>query len=92
MSSKYDGREFVMITNYTSDYAHTSKELPITQAFFASKFFTRDEFLEFTASLVRIRPGYRSQGGSEYATLEAGHRFKTLLNNGVIRELTQGQI
>jgi hypothetical protein len=87
MTSKYEGRYFVMITNYTSDYQSTSKELPITQAFFTNKFFTRNEFLDFTASLVRIRPGYRSQGGSEYDTLEAGHRFKTLLNKGVILEV-----
>jgi hypothetical protein len=85
--SIYDGRNFVMITNYTSDYAHTSKELPLTQAYFTNKFFARNEFLEFTATLVRSRPGYLINKGKPYDKREAGCRFKTLLNNGVILEV-----
>lgn len=87
MTKQYTNRRFVMITNYESDYEFKSKELSLTQAYFTNKFFTRDEFMHFTDQLVRIRPGYRSQGGSDYAMLEAGHRFKTLLNKGVICEL-----
>jgi hypothetical protein len=76
-----------MISNYESDYDSSSKEIKMTQTHFSNQFFTRDEFMTFTDTLVRIRSGYRSQGGSDYAMLEAGHRFKTLLNQGVICEL-----
>ena len=86
-NSKYTNRKFVMVQNNSPEYDTTLPEISFTMEFFSKSLFTRDEFMQFTMMQVRMRPGYRSQGGSDYAKLEAGKRFATLLKVGVIAEV-----
>lgn len=84
---KYVNRYFVMVNNNSPNFPTDWEEFKVASAFFANKIFSRDDFLKFTMMQVRIRPGYRSKGGSDYASLESGKRFKTLLNKGAIVEV-----
>ena len=86
MALNYENRKFVFVTNNTQ--ADTSwKELRVARAYFSNQMFSRDEYINFTMDQIRIRPGYRSQGGGDYAKLEAGKRFSTLRNVGIIVEI-----
>lgn len=83
--SKYDNRFFVMLPNEASTVAfralhdNVQSELRQTSAFFAGRKFTRDEFVEVTAGLIRSRPGFRTKGGTDYSVLEARRRFSEAL-------------
>lgn len=50
----------------------------------AGKLFRKDEWMRLTELQIRARPGYRSKGGSDYAPLEAGKRWATFKNKGII--------
>ncbi len=52
--------------------------------FLAGKLFRKDEWMRLTELQIRARPGYRSKGGSDYAPLEAGKRWATFKNKGII--------
>jgi len=52
--------------------------------FLAGKLFRKAEWMSLTELQIRARPGYRSRGGSDYATLEAGKRWATFKNKGIV--------
>jgi len=52
--------------------------------FLAGKLFRKSEWMQLTELQIRARPGYRSKGGSDYAPLEAGKRWATFKNKGII--------
>ena len=93
--SKYDNRSFVMLPNEVSTKAfrdlssNNQSELIQTSAFFTGRKFTYNEWLEVTAGLIKLRPGFGSKGGSDYSMREAKTRFAEALKEkfGLIYEL-----
>ena len=83
--SKYSNRHLTMLFNEASTKhflalpESVQSEIKQTSAYFAGRKFTRDEFIEVTAGLIRTRPGFRSKGGSDYSVLEASRRFSEAL-------------
>ena len=93
--SKYDNRSFVMLPNEASTKAFNAladrirSEINQTSAFFAGRKFSYSEWVEVTAGLIKLRPGFGSKGGSDYSLLEAQKRFAQALKAkfGLIHEL-----
>ncbi len=93
--SKYDNRSFVMLPNEASTKAfnaladHIQAEINQTSAFFAGRKFSYAEWVEVTAGLIKLRPGFGSRGGSDYSMREAKTRFAEALKAkfGLIHEL-----
>jgi len=93
--SKYDNRFFVMLPNEASTNAFNAlpdsvrSEINQTSAFFTGRKFSYTEWLEVTAGLIKLRPGFGSKGGSDYSILEAKRRFSEALKGkfGLIHEL-----
>jgi len=61
-----------------------SGEGGLVAQFLAGKLFRKTEWMSLTELQIRARPGYRSRGGSDYATLEAGKRWATFKNKGIV--------
>jgi len=95
--SKYSNRHFVMLPHEASTSAFNELapivqvELKQTSAYFACRKFTRAEFVEVTAGLIRTRAGFGSKGGSDYSVREAQQRFAEALKPkfGLVHELKQ---
>ena len=93
--SKYTNRNFVMLPHESSTGAfnelpsNVQAEIKQTSAYFACRKFTRAEFIEVTAGLIRARAGFRSKGGSDYSKIEATRRFSEALKAkfGLVYEL-----
>jgi hypothetical protein len=79
--SKYTNRNFVMLPHEASTIAfselqeNVQAEIKQTSAYFACRKFTRNEFIEVTAGLIRARAGFGSKGGKDYSRIEASRRF-----------------
>lgn len=80
----YTNRVFVWLDDISilDNYPH---EHDLCKNYFAMRSFTYKQCIELMQNVIRMRPNYPHQ--KDWSRLEAGHRFKTLLNMGIIREL-----
>jgi len=93
--SKYDNRFFVMLPNEVRTKAfrdlpdNVQSEINQTSAFFAGRKCSYSEWVEVTAGLIKLRPGFGSRGGSDYSMREAQTRFAEAVKAkfGLIHEL-----
>jgi hypothetical protein len=84
--SKYTNRRFVWLKDVTLIDSY-KEEYDFVMTYFSNQSFTYYEYMDVNNQLIRLRKNYRSKGGSDYANIESGHRFATLLDLGVIKEL-----
>jgi hypothetical protein len=82
----YNGRRFVWLdeVKYKDYYEH---EHDLVRTYFAFRSFTYQECKSMIINVIRLRPNHLTKNGKDYSNIEAGHRFKTLFNAGVIKEL-----
>lgn len=86
MRNNYNGRRFVWLDErkIVDAYQH---EHDICRNYFAFRSFTYKECKEIVIKVIKLRPKYLTSTGKDYSSLEAGHRIRTLLDLGVIKEI-----
>jgi hypothetical protein len=82
----YNGRRFVWLDDvkYTDYYEN---EHNLVRNYFAFRSFTYHECKSVVVNVIKLRPNYLSKSGKDHSNLEAGHRIRTLLDAGVIKEI-----
>jgi len=84
--NNYNGRRFVWLAerNVNDYFQH---EHDMCRTYFAFKSFTYKECRDLIIKVIKLRPQYLSSTGKDHSRLEAGCRFRTLLDLGVIVEV-----
>ena len=93
--SKYEGRLFTIIGNPTKiaySPAKNSREKAVKEVVsllpdLAYMAFSYTQFVDYREDRERARPGYRSEGGGDYARRSAGNAFSHLRKHGFIVEI-----
>jgi hypothetical protein len=82
----YKNRRFVWLTDVKFD-AYYEHEHNFVRNYFSNRSFTYNECKDIIVRVIKLRPNYLTKNGKDHTNIEAGHRFRILLDVGVIKEL-----